>query len=220
MEFGDILIYSDHSELIDVPGATHIPVIDWPDKLAAGLFYYTEAATKIKTSHALLMEWDAGLNDPAMWSDEFLQYDYIGAPWPSAAMARQFPNRLVGNGGFMLQSKRLIDFVYRNRDRFPITTDVHISCRYRPAIEAEGNLKWAPADVAVRFAFEGWDGIPRLTERPKSFGYHGLFHWRFMLTPTELRERANLVSNNQFLCRTGKLKLLHRSTPSIGALKA
>jgi hypothetical protein len=211
VEFGGVLIYSDDCWRIDAPGANYVKVADWPDKVSSGLFYYTEAATRIKTSHALLMEWDAGLNDPAMWDDRFLDYDYIGAPWPSLAHARAHGSMNVGNGGFMLQSKRLIDFVYRNRDRFPVTTDMHISCHFRPAIEAEGNFKWAPADVAGRFAFEGWDGIPKLTTRPKSFGYHGLFHWKFMLSPDELRERSELVAANPFLCKTGKLNLLRQS---------
>ena len=36
----------------------------------------------IKTEFALLVHYDGFVVHPEMWRDEFLEYDYIGSPWP------------------------------------------------------------------------------------------------------------------------------------------
>src|SRR5688572_9215728 len=35
----------------------------------------------IDTSHILLVQYDGYVLDASAWTDEFLKYDYIGAPW-------------------------------------------------------------------------------------------------------------------------------------------
>jgi hypothetical protein len=52
------------------------------------------------TEHVLIIQWDGFVIDGSAWNDDFLKYDYIGAPW-------QYDERNVGNGGFSLRSKRL-----------------------------------------------------------------------------------------------------------------
>ena len=36
----------------------------------------------LQTDHFLLIQWDGHPTNANAWSDEFLAYDYIGAPWP------------------------------------------------------------------------------------------------------------------------------------------
>jgi hypothetical protein len=211
VSFGGVLIYTNEPGRVAVSNAEYATVSDWPTKREAGNFYYTDAAKPIKTSRALLMEWDAGIGDVAAWSDEFLEYDYIGAPWP---WLRNGDPLNVGNGGFALYSKRLIDFVYANRVRFPMWTDMDISRTHRPAIERETGFKWAPAEVAERFSFEGWNGRGGANKPTQpSFGYHGVFNWPVFLTRDELLTRALLLKANPFLVRTGKLKALCEHAP-------
>ena len=59
----------------------------------------------IATSHALCVQWDGYVLDPARWDREFLEYDYIGAPWPHFGDAMR-----VGNGGFSLRSRSCSNF--------------------------------------------------------------------------------------------------------------
>ena len=209
VEFGEVLIYTDSPDRLAVPGARYVQVADWPNKRESGAFYYTKAALGIGTSHALLMEWDAGACDPAMWRDEFLQYDYIGAPW-GTGMCRSWPGFMVGNGGFALVTKRLVEFCDANR--FPISTDMHISCNYRAQCEAAG-FKWAPETVARDFAYEGWTArgpiIP--TVRPASFGYHCVTNWPSILTREDLLHRANLLVSGSH--GHGKIGMLLRAAP-------
>ncbi len=56
------------------------------DRLRSGqaysLFLLKELAARIRTDHVLIVQWDGFILDPFAWRDEFLDYDYIGAPWP------------------------------------------------------------------------------------------------------------------------------------------
>ena len=60
---------------------------------------------------ALIVQADGYVINPHSWTSEFLNYDYIGAPWPltDSAYIDPFGNhQRVGNGGFSLRSKKLL----------------------------------------------------------------------------------------------------------------
>ena len=64
----------------------------------------------IDTEFALFIHHDGFVVHPESWTDEFLQYDYIGAPWPDKMFVDDFGEIIrVGNGGFSLRSKKLLD---------------------------------------------------------------------------------------------------------------
>ena len=140
----------------------------------------------VKTTHYLMIQWDSWIINPAAWSDEFLGYDYIGAPWWYG------DGRNVGNAGFSLRSTRLGHYLADNRDKFPLLQlpiDDRICRLYRPLMR--GDLLWAPDDVAWRFARErtGW-------ERPQpSFGFHGLWNFPRVLDLARLGERIALFND-------------------------
>lgn len=117
------------------------------------------------------------------WTDEFLDYDYIGAAWQDGR---------VGNGGFCLRSKKLYDAlkkmdvgfttehyknVLNNSDFYVITNDRYlipednVICKiHRHTLETEYGIKFAPLHLANRFSVEHfmnhqWVG--------KSLGFHG-----------------------------------------------
>ena len=162
-----VLVFSDKD--LGVP-ATHIAVDPSTPKIDSARAIRNDAHSYVSTSHMLNMEWDSGVNDVAQWTDEFLEYDYIGAPWPWHPPAQQ-----VGNGGFSLRSIRLLRFINEHYKEFPVEApEDDVLCRhYRPALERHG-FKWAPIHVAQRFSFE--------RERPHpTFGYHGIFNWPFVL---------------------------------------
>jgi len=203
---GGVVIYTDHPELVQVLDAQYHLVPNWSNKIEAGKFYYQDAAQGASTSHALLMEWDGGLRDLSMWRDEFLTYDYIGAPW--VWPTRTLPDYLVGNGGFMLISKRLADAVYK--DQLGIATDVLLAREHRLHFEQSIDAKWAPIDVAYHFSYE--HGGDRNHAAP-SFGYHDVFNWPIALSKEEVIHRARLLMNSQYGRATGKLDLLCRDWP-------
>src|SRR5262245_49781462 len=81
VEFGDVLVFTDRPLQFMDRGRHIIPVPDWPKKIGWSRCYWQEVAPHLITSHALHIQWDSWVVAPEMWRDEFLAYDYIGAPW-------------------------------------------------------------------------------------------------------------------------------------------
>ncbi len=124
----------------------------------------------VDTSHALIVQYDGYVLNGAAWTDEFLKYDYIGAPFN--------PSGIVGNGGFSLRSKKLMEWISKQgwEDFHP--EDSCICGRHRKEVESAG-FKIAPFEVAKDFAMEGrswdnleWKGIPQFWNG--QFGFHSL----------------------------------------------
>lgn len=114
-----------------------------------------------QTRHCLFMEWDSLLGNAAAWEETFLDYDYIGAPWP---FPLDYPpgyppstlETCVGNGGFTLMSKALCEAVRdltAPNEPLARACDVWICRTLRPKLDAK-YFRFAPADVAYRFACE------------------------------------------------------------------
>lgn len=107
----------------------------------------------INTPFALIVQADGyGLNSEN-WSEEFLAFDYIGAPWPDLC---------VGNGGCSLRSKRFleacksVDYQGGNEDE--------LVCR-RPL----PGMRYAPPHLAQQFSHE------LVGELETSWGFHGRY---------------------------------------------
>jgi hypothetical protein len=126
----------------------------------------TELYKHVSTSHMLLFQWDGYVKNPQAWTDTWLEFDYIGAPWWHA------DGMNVGNGGFSLRSRRLMQIVATD----PAITEYHpedvkICRRYRPYLEAEHGIRFAPEEVARRFSLEGYKQPSRT--HSNEFGFHG-----------------------------------------------
>lgn len=192
VNFGEILIYTDKPDLIPVAAnVRYLYAPDFPTKKEAGQYYYQFAMHEVRTDFALMLEWDAGIKDVSMWTPEFFNYDYIGAPWNVIAGEE---NRLdVGNGGFTLMSKRLGDFLIKHTGEYPSYTDWDICRKWRPLLETHHGFKWPGRDLAARFSWE-------LTPQPeKVFGYHAAFTWPWMLDREEVITRAKLMTESDYL---------------------
>jgi len=118
----------------------------------------------VEGSHVLVIQWDGFILHPELWSPEFLEYDYIGAVWP------QHPGTPVGNGGFSLRSRRLLEALEDNDVRLRSPEDECIAIENRDLLETRHQIRFAPAGVAKRFSTE------RTAWQP-SFGFHGFFNF-------------------------------------------
>lgn len=130
------------------------------------------------TSHCLLIQHDGYVLDGNQWKEEFLQYDYIGAPW------LYIDGRNVGNGGFSLRSHKFCEAIAND----PIINVYHpeddVICRlYRRHLESKG-FSFAPDELAHDFSYE--------LNAPKkpTFGFHGHFHKPFQPVITVKRTGA------------------------------
>jgi len=118
-----------------------------------------------------------------LWDPDFLEYDYIGAPWQKRGLETG-ANR-VGNGGCSLQSKKFRNFVdaHAHLYREGTLSDVFFCQELYPQAVSDG-IHFPPLDVALRFSMEN-----RIPEFPRwkpseSFAFHGRFpYFRNYLAP-------------------------------------
>jgi hypothetical protein len=129
----------------------------------------------IDTDFVLVIQADGFIANPNKWTDTFLEYDYIGAPWRDEPEKGFTGDRRVGNGGFSLRSKKLIDLPIklnlpnRNREKDLWNEDQYYSTFQREILQENG-CKFAPLEVAKYFSHEltcsDIEGI-------EPFGFHG-----------------------------------------------
>ena len=145
IEFGAVkLIWDDKIKDID----------DWNKKIIYDLWKYVD------TDYALLIHADGYVINPELWNPDWLNYDYIGAPFPLPTDDFSYRNeigelRRVGNS-VSLRSKKLMERVakfewkpfhgFYNEDGF-------ISVNHSHELEKEG-FKFAPLEVAIHFSRE------------------------------------------------------------------
>lgn len=125
------------------------------------------------SEYVLLVQNDGYITDGSLWTEEFLKYDYIGAPWPPATQyTKDGVEVRVGNGGFSLRSRKLL--------RAPINLGIEFTdmgtgfwhedgflcVHYRKELENFG-IKFAPVELAAQFSTE-----LQVPETRKSFGGH------------------------------------------------
>lgn len=82
IEFGDAVLIT-HRRPLGLPGGirySHTDRLSDIDAFNYKMVY--ELGDHIRTDFALIVHADGFVVHPEMWRDEFLDYDYIGAPWP------------------------------------------------------------------------------------------------------------------------------------------
>lgn len=109
----------------------------------------------VNTKHVLSAQWDGFIVRPELYDPEYLTYDYIGAPWPSDVLFNGVPPHFnVGNGGFSLRSKELMQFMATDKNlTYHYLEDVMICQLNRAYLEAVG-FKFAPLELAMKFSWE------------------------------------------------------------------
>ncbi len=197
-EFGDVLVLTDKPAQFDeLRGQTgpaelrFMLVPDWPEKVGWSRSWWYDVPPLLRTAHTLNIQWDSWIWDATMWRDEFLKYDYIGAPW-------WYKDGLnVGNGGFSLVSTRLKRYLRARRWQFPCDTPVDddLLCRkYRPELQSRGFV-WAPESVAHDFAFE----CCRPSPTSRHLGFHGFFNFSEVLSPERFEERVRVAARSKYI---------------------
>lgn len=140
----------------------------------------------VDTSHCLLVQPDGFVLFPNEWDNDWLKYDYIGAPWPYIENSYIDPfgnHHRVGNGGFSLRSKKFLEVPIKvevpwetnNSDFYWMPTGVvnyHEDgnvCVHNRHIFIEQGCKYAPIEIAAKFSYE--TSVPE-NKNIISFGFH------------------------------------------------
>jgi hypothetical protein len=187
IEFGDA-VFITHKKPLLLPKSirySHTDKLANIDDFNYKMVY--ELGEHINTDFALIVHADGFVVHPEMWRDEFLDYDYIGAPWPlppkgDTTTYRDINGNIcrVGNSAG-IRSKRLMDFPKKANipwegeyayGQMWYYEDGFICCKIRHLLEKEG-MRIAPIEVAkyyshekmipevqgiTPFAFHKWEG--------------------------------------------------------------
>lgn len=128
---------------------------------------------KTRTDYVILVQNDGYILDGTKWSDDFLSYDYIGAPWPPQTHFTKSGEEIrVGNGGFSLRSRKLLmaptelGLEFTDHGTGFWHEDGFLCVHFRKELEAAG-VVFAPTEVAAQFSTE-----LTVPETTTSFGGH------------------------------------------------
>lgn len=196
VEFAEILLLSDRP-----PPSGSDQMIVWrridpiTSREAFSRFMLQDLAGHIRTTHALCVQWDGFVLNGDAWDPAFLEYDYIGAVWPHLSAPYN-----VGNGGFSLRSRRLMEACRHLPFDGSEGEDVFIGRTCRARLEEEG-LRFAPEAVARRFAYE------RTCPTGGEFGFHGAYNL-VRLLPTSQALRLFRGLDPALLARNERIELL------------
>lgn len=153
-------------------------------------FCIKELTNYIDTEFCLVIQSDGYIIDTDYWTNDFLDYDYIGCPWASWGYT-------IGNGGFSLRSKKFLDA----SSSLEYFSDSHIQagipshmflhgsicaedfflCYLHKEHMVKNGIKFPSPELAYQFSVEHQDGKikqfnPEDITTYKSFGFHGKFN--------------------------------------------
>lgn len=165
VNFADCILFTDAEIASEHRGIRIVRIDRLETSSDYSKFMIRSLGEHITTPHCLVVQWDGFVINPSQWDPDFLNYDFIGAPWP------QFGDGFgVGNGGFSLRSRALLgacrdeSFIFRHPEDLAI-------CRLnRPLLEDQYQIRFANREVASRFAYE------RDAAGTSTFGFHGVFN--------------------------------------------
>jgi glycosyltransferase involved in cell wall biosynthesis/MoaA/NifB/PqqE/SkfB family radical SAM enzyme/predicted SAM-dependent methyltransferase len=188
--FDRVVFFTDREFDLEEIEVVKIPTIT--TKQQYSWFVLKELNKHVHTDFVLMVQYDGFIINPEAWTSEFQKYDYTGAKWHWYNDGYN-----VGNGGFSLRSKRLLqsldDTVNNNgismdSDSLTYGEDSFICRTYRGLLEDKYSIKFAPEFIADRFSYERSEPVGR------PFGFHGLFNmWRY-ITPEYLTDFVNTLS--------------------------
>ena len=177
IDFGDAVFIS-HKKPIYLPSSIRF---SYTSKLTdIDCFNYKmlyELGEHIHTDYVMIVHYDGFVVNPHMWRDEFLDYDYIGAPWPvpnDDFTYRDINGNLCRVGNCVgIRSKRLLDFPKEKKlpfeaDHGNFHEDGFLCVKNRHLVEAAG-MRIAPLEVAKYFSHE--TPIPEI-EGITPFAFH------------------------------------------------
>lgn len=143
-------------------------------------FIVKELYKYFDTDYCLIAQWDSWVLNADCWTDEFFEFDILGAKWLD--IGKPFN---TSNGGFSLRSKRL-QTVLGTDPMITITTpeDVAINKVYGSYLAETHGIKFCTEEIADKFSFE------LNTPLQKTFGFHAFHHAPFQETVVIKRSHA------------------------------
>jgi hypothetical protein len=157
--FTDSYVSQDGIENIQI---NKIKSIDEYNDFVLGLSKY------LNNDYVLIVQDDGFIVNPYLWDPNFLDYDYIGSPWPSSEdlywislqnpkiiphMERILPKNRTGNGGFSLRSKKFLEYSSKFKTCDGVGEDVFL-CLQNYEVAISLGINFAPFELSKKFSHE------------------------------------------------------------------
>jgi hypothetical protein len=195
IDFAECLLFTD-VDISPPEGIRLVPTKHLESGRAYSQFLLHDLVDHVGTTHCLVVQWDGFVVDAGRWDPTFLDYDYVGAPWPQFHDGHD-----VGNGGFSLRSARLLQACQDAQFKDGHPEDVAICRTNRRLLENKHGIRFADRRVADRFGFER-------TEPPEqTFGFHGVFNMVAVVGVERFRELYGILDDRQTVFRDTALVL-------------
>jgi tetratricopeptide (TPR) repeat protein len=201
VRYGRVLLLTDR--MLTEPGIEVRTIGPIASRDAYSAYVLKSLLPYVATPHVLLVQWDGYVVNPEAWDPAFLDCDYLGAKW-----FWHEDGMRVGNGGFSLRSRRLLEALQDPRVTLIDAEDTTIGRSFRPLLETGYGIRFGDEALADRFSFEAAYPIGR------PFGFHGLFNFCRTVAPAELAELAPQFSDA--IARSVQLAQLARNCNALG----
>lgn len=163
INFGYIYLFTDIPLQIQNDKILNIVIPSFPSVEEWGKFVVFDLHQYIKTKFICLIHEDGFIVNPDQWRNDFLNYDYIGAPWPISSdgvsyISPQGKVIRVGNS-VSLRSKKILELPSKLKLNWD---SAHVSkyhedgflCVQNHEILIENGITFAPFELACQFARE------------------------------------------------------------------
>lgn len=163
IEFAEVLLLADFNPDPNASDFRYETIKPFGDVGEWGRFIVFELYKHIKTDFILLVHADGFVVNPHKWDDDFLQYDYIGSPWPLPKDKFSFRDEdgnivRVGNS-VSIRSKKLLSLPKKLNLNWDMAAygyfheDGFVCAQHKKILESNG-IKFAPLNLAARFGRE------------------------------------------------------------------
>jgi hypothetical protein len=169
----------------------HVDIGKITSKQDYSSFVVRRLGNYIRGDYVLIVQADGFVIHPECWTPDFLGVDYIGAPWS------KHPEK-VGNGGFSLRSRRLLDALKNLNAEYIHPEDDYICRLHRSELERRYGIVFAPVALAEKFSFEEID------PKKPTFGFHRIYNIPKVLSDDDLHVYTGLMQGDFLYSEMGR----------------
>lgn len=191
----------------------------------------------VDTEFVLINQYDGIATNPSAWTDEFLEYDYVGSlshvdhpPVQGSLQSSGFyedykdTNWFTCGGGLSLRSKKLLTILaeddriktinYKDGYDTPfISEDLVITLLNRDYLEKEHGIRFAPVELGMKFCAEVMTGYTN------ALGFHGWHNAPLYLTEEECLYFFSRLVKPDYINNTAPMQMCKYHTMMRGYLQ-
>ena len=180
IDFGAVKLLSPHKPKKKYQDIEYVSIPPMKSVDEYNCMIFQDLHKYFNTSHCLIVQADSFIVNYRFWKSEFLEYDYIGGPWPNKieinpSLVLNLEKNPVGNGGFSLRSRKLVETTSKinfKTLKFPMMAEDVVICYYLYQKMIDQGIRFAPPKLAAQFSMENIDHLYG-QDVNTVFGFHG-----------------------------------------------